>query len=200
MGGSIATTRQTTPFSYRIGSYKGFANEKGAANGGDRQRHWPGWELDVPGDAGAGTTGRRPDPNWPWPFVAPRRRVAGETTDRIAHVAEPPLLDNGDRPLSNGLSCKKTRNRALTTPLLQCACCDHFSLDDGDWEICPVCFWEDDGLGICKPDEESGANHITLRQARANFAFFGACDRRMLPNVITVKERRRYAVQPRDLV
>lgn len=86
----------------------------------------------------------------------------------------------------------------MTSPLLQCACCDHFSLDDGDWEICPVCFWEDDGLGISEPDEESGPNHITLRQARANFAAFGACDRRLLSNVITIEERGRYAVEHRN--
>ncbi len=88
----------------------------------------------------------------------------------------------------------------MTSPLLQCACCDHFSLDDGDWEICPVCFWEDDGLGFDDPDEESGPNHITLRQARANFSAFGACDRRLLPNVITIEERGRYAVEPRILL
>lgn len=87
----------------------------------------------------------------------------------------------------------------FASPLLQCACCDHFSLDDGDWEICPVCFWEDDGLGISEPDEESGPNHITLRQARANFAAFGACDRRVLPNVVTIEERGRYAVEHRNL-
>jgi hypothetical protein len=87
----------------------------------------------------------------------------------------------------------------LSSPLLQCACCDHFSLADGEWEICPVCFWEDDGLGIGEPDEESGPNHITLRQARANFASFGACDRKLLPNVLTVQKRGRYAVEPRTL-
>ena len=87
----------------------------------------------------------------------------------------------------------------MTSPLLQCACCDHFSLDDGAWEICPVCFWEDDGLGISKPDEQSGPNHITLRQARANFAAYGACDRRVRPNDIKVDERGPYQFEPRNL-
>lgn len=85
------------------------------------------------------------------------------------------------------------------TALLQCACCDHFSLDEGDWEICPVCFWEDDGLGMSEPDEESGPNHITLRQARANFAAFGACEHRVLANVLAAAERERFEVQPRNL-
>ncbi len=87
----------------------------------------------------------------------------------------------------------------MTSPLFQCACCDHFSLDDGDWEICPACFWEDDGLGISEPDEESGRNHITLRQARANFSAFDACNRRLLPKVIAVEDRVRYVFQPRNL-
>ncbi|WP_080437162.1 CPCC family cysteine-rich protein [Burkholderia ubonensis] len=31
----------------------------------------------------------------------------------------------------------------------QRSCCDHFTLDaQADWEICPVCFWEDDGFGL----------------------------------------------------
>jgi hypothetical protein len=73
-------------------------------------------------------------------------------------------------------------------------------LDDADWEICPVCFWEGDGLGASEPDEESGPNHIARRQARANFATFGACDRRLLPNVISVDERRRHAAEPGSLL
>jgi hypothetical protein len=88
----------------------------------------------------------------------------------------------------------------LISPLFQCACCDHFSLDDGDWEICPVCLWKDDGLGISEPDEKSGPNFITLRQARANFTAIRASDRRLLPHVIPVEERGRCAVQRRDLV
>ena len=92
-----------------------------------------------------------------------------------------------------------TRNRALTSALRQCACRDHFSLDEGDWEICLVCFWEDDGLEFSEPDEESGPNHITLRQARANFAAFDACDRRLLPNFVKAEERRRYAVDHRAI-
>jgi hypothetical protein len=30
--------------------------------------------------------------------------------------------------------------------LLQCPCCDCFTLEERRvWEICPVCYWEDDG-------------------------------------------------------
>jgi hypothetical protein len=73
---------------------------------------------------------------------------------------------------------------------LQCACCDHFTLAGTGWEICPVCFWEDDGTTLAAPDRVSWPNHLTLREARANFAEFGA-------KVVGVKGRRRYEVVPR---
>ena len=31
----------------------------------------------------------------------------------------------------------------------QCPCCGHYTLDDkpdNTFQICPVCFWEDDGI------------------------------------------------------
>ena len=44
--------------------------------------------------------------------------------------------------------------------------------------MCRVCFWEDDG--VRDPDVVSAANRITLAEARANYAAFEACDRRVL--------------------
>jgi hypothetical protein len=81
-----------------------------------------------------------------------------------------------------------------------CPCCDYVSLAErGNYLICPVCFWEDDGLDVDELDEESGPNHITLREARDNFAMFGACDKLMVPNVCSVKERKRFQWRPRDV-
>lgn len=58
---------------------------------------------------------------------------------------------------------------------LPCSCCAYHTLTEaGGYEICPVCFWEDDGW--LDPDKVSGPNRITLRQARENYASFGACD------------------------
>ena len=54
-----------------------------------------------------------------------------------------------------------------------CPCCEHRSLlQRGGYEICKVCFWEDDGMN--ELDRVSGPNHMTLRQARQNFERFGA--------------------------
>lgn len=58
--------------------------------------------------------------------------------------------------------------------LLECVCCGYLSIPKrGEYEICPVCFWEDDGLR--ELDRVSGPNHMTLREARASFAQLGAC-------------------------
>jgi hypothetical protein len=59
----------------------------------------------------------------------------------------------------------------------QCPCCDYYTLQKrGRHTVCPVCFWEDDGIDLDELDEVSSANHISLRQARANFIRLGAAD------------------------
>lgn len=57
--------------------------------------------------------------------------------------------------------------------LASCPCCQCRSLlGRGMYEICRVCFWEDDGTNDL--DRQSGPNHMTLRQARVNYHRFGA--------------------------
>lgn len=59
----------------------------------------------------------------------------------------------------------------------QCPCCDYYTLHGrGGREVCPVCYWEDDGHDLDRLDVVSGANHITLRQARESFVRIGAAD------------------------
>jgi hypothetical protein len=61
-----------------------------------------------------------------------------------------------------------------------CPCCGQKTLDEeqpGTYDICSICFWEDDPVQFDKPDYEGGANHVSLNQARRNFLEFGACDR-----------------------
>ncbi len=82
--------------------------------------------------------------------------------------------------------------------LHQCPCCDHYSLRRrGEYEICRVCFWEDDGNDLDQLDVHSGPNHMPLRTARANFAEFGACDQAMLKNVLPAEKRAKYRCVPR---
>ena len=85
--------------------------------------------------------------------------------------------------------------------LEQCDCCDYFTiLCAGDYEICPVCFWEQDSYGFGEPDERSGANHgLTLRQARRNFENVGVCAEPFGANVIPEQARQKFRRNVRHL-
>jgi len=63
-----------------------------------------------------------------------------------------------------------------------CPCCGYLTSPD-DWDICPVCFWENDPLQLREPDMPGGANNVSLRQGQQNFVGFGACEREMLKHV-----------------
>jgi hypothetical protein len=78
--------------------------------------------------------------------------------------------------------------------LLQCPCCDYFTLEErGAWDICPACYWEDDGHDLGRLDDPSGCNHgLTLRQGRENFRRLGACEPGMVQYVCSAEERRQY--------
>lgn len=85
----------------------------------------------------------------------------------------------------------------------KCLCCGYRTLEaHGEYDICPVCFWEDDAYlifsetairGIYYDNEPtgcelldipSGANDgLTLRQGQENYRSFGACTKEMLPYV-----------------
>lgn len=59
----------------------------------------------------------------------------------------------------------------------QCPCCGYFTLSEippGTFEICPVCFWEDDNVQYNDPNYSFGANRESLNQARKNYAVFKA--------------------------
>lgn len=58
-----------------------------------------------------------------------------------------------------------------------CPCCGYKTLDEappGTFDICEICFWEDDNIQFDDPDYEGGANVPSLRQAQKNFVEFGA--------------------------
>lgn len=60
-----------------------------------------------------------------------------------------------------------------------CPCCGHLTLPQGpgDYGLCPVCFWEDDGYQLRWPLSDDGANGISLYDAQATVARHGAVDR-----------------------
>lgn len=67
-----------------------------------------------------------------------------------------------------------------------CPCCGYKTLAEGtrdSYEICNVCYWEDDSVQNEDPDFEGGANEVSLRQAQRNFKIYGASEKRFKDNV-----------------
>lgn len=69
----------------------------------------------------------------------------------------------------------------------QCQCCGFYTIG-GNYEICPVCFWEDDPIQAERPDCAGGANSISLIEAKKNFAMYGACEERLAKYVRAPKD------------
>jgi hypothetical protein len=67
-----------------------------------------------------------------------------------------------------------------------CPCCGCRTLDErGASDICPVCFWEDDGQDDQDAEVVRGGPNgsLSLTQARENYRRFGACEESMFENV-----------------
>jgi len=66
---------------------------------------------------------------------------------------------------------------------LRCPCCGFKTLDErGAFEICEVCYWEDDSQDEHDVDLVHGGPNgsLSLRQARANYREFAFCERRFV--------------------
>jgi hypothetical protein len=66
-----------------------------------------------------------------------------------------------------------------------CACCRYLTRETPEtdtYDICPVCFWEENELQTSDP-EAVWVNKVCLIEARANFPAFGACEPEMLKHV-----------------
>ncbi|MRC19498.1 hypothetical protein GH866_28460 [Bacillus thuringiensis] len=53
-----------------------------------------------------------------------------------------------------------------------CPCCGYKTLEEeppGTFDICSICFWEDDNVQFDDPDYEGGANEDSLRQYQKAF-------------------------------
>lgn len=68
----------------------------------------------------------------------------------------------------------------------RCPCCQCLTLARrGDFEICPVCCWEDDGqTEVDEAMVQGGPNGVlSMAQAKTNFVTFGACDEQSISRV-----------------
>ena len=72
-----------------------------------------------------------------------------------------------------------------------CPCCGYDTLRSkppGTFEICEICFWEDDNIQYEDPKYKGGANKISLLNARSNFELFGAMSKEFIPQTREPKE------------
>lgn len=82
-----------------------------------------------------------------------------------------------------------------------CPCCGYETLDDeppGTYDICEICYWEDDGVQYTDPDFVGGANKVSLREGQSNFIRVGACEERCIEFVRKPKDSDIY-VGPKDI-
>lgn len=53
---------------------------------------------------------------------------------------------------------------------ISCPCCYGLTLEEqGAYEICETCGWEDDPVQFADPDYRGGANKLSLNEARSLF-------------------------------
>ena len=64
----------------------------------------------------------------------------------------------------------------VTVARYACPCCGFLTIvsyrggPPGTYDICPVCWWEDDPVQFDDPDYRGGANRESLNEARTEFA------------------------------
>ncbi len=83
-------------------------------------------------------------------------------------------------------ACNSIRSAESEAGPFRCPCCGFRTLDErGGYDICPVCFWEDDGQDDHDADVVRGGPNgaLSLTQARANYRQLGASEERFLGNV-----------------
>ncbi len=79
------------------------------------------------------------------------------------------------------MSILKKRSKNQRFP---CKCCGYLTISEyGLYDICPVCFWEDDSAESDSENEDfisQANNDMTLIEAKNNFRKFGACSEKFV--------------------
>ncbi|MBX3032269.1 MAG: hypothetical protein KF809_19165 [Chloroflexi bacterium] len=67
-------------------------------------------------------------------------------------------------------------------PRYPCPCCGYivFTEPPGSYDICKICFWEDDVAQLSSPDLAGGANDPSLIDAQRTYAAIGAMEERFI--------------------
>jgi hypothetical protein len=68
-----------------------------------------------------------------------------------------------------GVGCSAGRGMAdgdlVMADAFSCPCCGYLT-SPGDWEVCPVCCWENDPVQRGEPDLAGGANRVSFGRGR----------------------------------
>lgn len=123
--------------------------------------------------------------------VAPpdRREAFRQAWDRLRDVHIAAVVDKRAQPTSSEDIVRSALGsiKALlaSVPRLPCPCCGYlmFGEPPGSYDICKICFWEDDDIQLRFPKLAGGANKPSLMEAQRNFAEFGECEIRLLQYV-----------------
>ena len=61
-------------------------------------------------------------------------------------------------------------------------CCGHIVFDNGprSYEICPVCFWQDDIVQVLRPNLGGGENRPSSIDSQKNVSRLGAVEERLV--------------------
>lgn len=133
------------------------------------------------------------------------------TVDRVQH--EVPMCV--DVRVRGTVRARVQAEPAVSELRFTCPCCGYRSLPQlpGSYEICKVCFWQDDPVQLLDPSFRGGANRSSFMDSQANYQRIGASEDCFVGNVRapTVAETRdpewrpaqesdlRWSRAPRDL-
>jgi Cysteine-rich CPCC len=91
----------------------------------------------------------------------------------------------------------------MTADHYPCPCCGYqvFPEPPGSYDICPICFWEDDVVQLAFPRMAGGANTLSLCDSQANFGRIHVSDERFSSKVRapTPSDKRDPGWRPFDL-
>ncbi len=87
-------------------------------------------------------------------------------------------VQEGSRVVGHGVVTKVINEKLRRVVWHPCHVCGYlvFGQPSGSYEICPICFWEDDIVQLAFPDLTGGANKVSLIEAQKNFVAHGVAD------------------------
>ncbi len=119
-----------------------------------------------------------------WAITATGGRLSANQRQGMAELVE---------SLESALSAIPTEGRGYFERLVRiaklvledvfpCVCCGYLVLSEapGSYDICPICFWEDDLVQLRWPDFGGGANRYSLIEAQQSFRLHGVSEMRLL--------------------